>query len=92
MLEKKMPLQENMEVYQHFTINSIRSSSKWTLRRLDFATISHHLSKMPESLTPLWYQYYKIIQEDAPELVDEYLENTAARLNLPLEYLISEFL
>lgn len=47
---------------------------------------------MPESLTPLWYQYYKIIQEDAPELVDEYLENTAARLELPVDYLISEFL
>jgi hypothetical protein len=47
---------------------------------------------MSESLTPLWYQYYKIIREDAPELVDEYLENTAARLELPVDYLIEEFL
>jgi hypothetical protein len=47
---------------------------------------------MPETLTSLWYQYYKIIQEDAPELVDEYLENTAARLELPVDYLMQEFL
>lgn len=47
---------------------------------------------MSETLTPLWYQYYQILQEDAPELVDEYLENTAARLELPVDYLIQEFL
>jgi hypothetical protein len=47
---------------------------------------------MPETLTSLWYQYYHIIQQDAPELIDEYLESTAARLELPVDYLISEFL
>jgi hypothetical protein len=47
---------------------------------------------MSSPLSDLWYQYYKIIQEDAPEIVDEYLENTAARLGLPVDYLISEFL
>lgn len=43
-------------------------------------------------LTDLWYQYFYIIQQEAPELMDEYLENTAARLELPVDYLIQEFL
>ena len=47
---------------------------------------------MTQNLTALWYQYYSILQEDAPELIDEYLENTAAKLELPVDYLISEFL
>jgi hypothetical protein len=47
---------------------------------------------MPEMLTSLWYVYYYILKKDAPELVDEYLENTAARLELPVDYLMQEFL
>lgn len=43
-------------------------------------------------LTDLWYQYLYAIQQEAPELLDEYLENTAARLELPVDYLIQEFL
>jgi hypothetical protein len=43
-------------------------------------------------LTDLWYQFYEILQKDAPECVDEYLENTAAHLELPVDYLIQEFL
>jgi len=42
--------------------------------------------------TQLWYQYYHIIKEDAPELVDEYIEDTAARLELTVDYFIQEFL
>lgn len=40
----------------------------------------------------LWYTYYHIIKEDAPEILDEYLENTAAKLELPVDYFVSEFL
>jgi hypothetical protein len=42
--------------------------------------------------TQLWYQYYQILQEDAPELVDEFIEDTAARLELTCDYFIQEFL
>jgi hypothetical protein len=47
---------------------------------------------MSSPLSDLWYNYYQIIQEDAPELVDEYLENTAARLELTVDNLTAEFL
>jgi len=47
---------------------------------------------MTESLSLLWYQYYRILQEDAPELVDEYIENTAAKFELTVDYFTSEFL
>lgn len=43
-------------------------------------------------LTDLWYQFYYILQRDAPEYMDEYLENTAAKLEIPVDYLIQEFL
>jgi hypothetical protein len=47
------------------------------------------MSQIP---SPLWYQYYCIIQEDAPELVDEYIENTAAKLEMTVDYFTAEFL
>jgi hypothetical protein len=47
---------------------------------------------MSSPLSDLWYSYYQIIQEDAPELIDEYLENTAARLELTVDYFTAEFL
>ena len=40
----------------------------------------------------LWYQYLHILKEDAPELVDEYIENTAAKLEMTVDYFISEFI
>jgi hypothetical protein len=43
-------------------------------------------------LSDLWYAYYHILQEDSPELVNEYLESTAAKLELTVDYLIAEFL
>jgi hypothetical protein len=43
-------------------------------------------------LTDLWYQYYSILREDAPELLDEYIEDTASRLELPVDYFTQEFL
>jgi hypothetical protein len=43
-------------------------------------------------LTDFWYSYYHILQEDAPELLDEYIENTASRLELTVDYFTQEFL
>jgi hypothetical protein len=42
--------------------------------------------------SPLWYQCLSVLQEDSPELVDEYIENTAAKLELTVDYFIEEFL
>lgn len=47
---------------------------------------------MNEIPSPMWYQYLHILKQDAPELVDEYIENTAARLELTVDYFISEFI
>ncbi len=47
---------------------------------------------MNEVLSPLWYSYYDILQQDAPELIDEYIENTAAKLELTVDYFVAEFL
>ena len=47
---------------------------------------------MNEVLSPLWYQYYTIISEDAPDILDEYIESTAARLELTVDYFMEEFL
>jgi hypothetical protein len=40
----------------------------------------------------LWYQYLNILKQDAPELIDEYIENTAAKLELTVDYFVAEFL
>ena len=42
--------------------------------------------------SPMWYQYLHILQEDAPELVDEYIEQSAARLELTVDYFTAEFM
>jgi hypothetical protein len=47
---------------------------------------------MTEVPTLLWYQYLQILKQDAPELVDEYIENTAAKMELTVDYFTSEFL
>jgi hypothetical protein len=47
---------------------------------------------MNEVLSPLWYQYLNILKQDAPELIDEDIENTAAKLELTVDYFVAEFL
>ena len=42
--------------------------------------------------TNLWYQTLAVMPEDATELVDEYIENTAAKMELTVDYFIAEFL
>ena len=50
-------------------------------------------SEMMSSLpTKLWYQTLSVMYEDAPELVDEYLESTAAKMEITVDYLMEEFL
>ena len=57
------------------------------------AMLYRNLRKMELSpLSPLWYQYYDIISEDAPEILDEYIESTAAKLELTVDYFMEEFL
>jgi len=43
-------------------------------------------------LNDIWYSYYQIIQEDAPELLDEYIEGTAAKYEVTCDYIIEEFI
>ena len=47
---------------------------------------------MNEVLSPLCYNYYAIIQQDSPEILDEYIESTAAKLELTVDYFVAEFL
>jgi hypothetical protein len=42
--------------------------------------------------TDIWYSYYRIIQEDSPEILDEFIESTAAKMELTVDYFIEEFL
>ena len=56
-------------------------------------TVQKQDSEMMSSLpTKLWYQTLTVLQEDAPELVDEYLESTAAKMEVTVDYLMGEFL
>ena len=42
--------------------------------------------------TKLWYQTLSVMSEDAPELMDEFLENSAAKMEVTVDYLMEEFL
>ena len=78
-------MRKNTEAPLLSTINSILTGREWI-------NPPHNFKTMSSPLSDLWYNYYQIIQEDAPELVDEYLENTAARLELTVDNLTAEFL
>ena len=47
------------------------------------------MSSLP---TKLWYQTLAVMQEDAPELVDQFIESTAAKMEVTVDYLMEEFL
>ncbi len=54
-------------------------------------------SDMKTSVTPatnpeLWYQWYVIVKEDAPEVLDTFIENTAAKMEVTVDYFMQEFL
>jgi hypothetical protein len=55
------------------------------------------IGNMSTSVTPatnpeLWYQWYAIVKEDAPEIVDQFVENTAAKMEVTVDYFMNEFL
>jgi len=74
-----------MEAPKHCTTNSTTFGKLLTQQKQD----SEMMSSLP---TKLWYQTLAIMQETAPELVDEYLESTAAKMEVTVDYLIGEFL
>lgn len=52
-----------------------------------------NLSKVTPHTNPeLWYSWYHVVKEDAPEVLDEFLENTAAKMEVTVDYLMDEFL
>ncbi len=55
------------------------------------------LSDMRTPVTPatnpqLWYQWYEIVKEDAPSILDTFIENTAAKMEVTVDYFMEEFL
>ena len=74
-----------MDQQQHFTNDSTQYGKLLTDQKLD----SEMMSSLP---TKLWYQTLAVMQEDAPELVDEFIESTAAKMEVTVDYLMQEFL
>ena len=51
------------------------------------------LSKVtPQTNPELWYSWYHVVKEDAPEVLDQFIENTAAKMELTVDYFTAEFL
>ena len=78
-------LQESMDPQQHCTKDYTQFGKLLTEVKQD----SEMMSSLP---TKLWYQTLAVIQEDAPEIVDEFLENSAAKMEVTVDYLMDEFL
>lgn len=65
-----------------------------------FLPINHlkiMLNHLSDPVTPatnpeMWYQWYEIIKEDAPNILDTFIENTAAKMELTVDYFTAEFL
>ena len=74
-----------MEVQQHSTNDSTQFGKLLTEVKQD----SEMMSSLP---TKLWYQTLAVMQEESPEIVDEFLESTAAKMEVTVDYLIEEFL
>ena len=74
-----------MDQQQHFTNDSTQYGKLLTDQKLD----SEMMSSLP---TKLWYQTLAVMQEESPELVDEFIESTAAKMEVTVDYLIQEFL
>ena len=74
-----------MDQQQHSTNDFTQFGKLLTEQKQDSET----MSSLP---TKLWYQTLAVIQEDAPELMDEYIENTAAKMEITVDYLMEEFL
>ena len=46
----------------------------------------------PATNPELWYQWYQIVKEDAPFILDTFIEITAAKMELTVDYFVAEFL
>jgi len=46
----------------------------------------------PATNPELWYAWYEIVKDDAPEVLDEFIENTASKMELTVDYFMGEFL
>lgn len=49
-------------------------------------------SVTPATNPVLWYQWYEIVKGDAPECLDTFIENTASKMEITVDYLMDEFL
>ena len=70
---------------QHSTNDFTQFGKLLTVQKQD----SEMMSSLP---TKLWYQTLAVMQETCPELVDEFLENSAAKMEVTVDYLMEEFL
>ena len=46
----------------------------------------------PETNLELWYSWYAVVKEDAPEVLDEFLENTAAKMEITVDVFLAEWI
>ena len=74
-----------MDQQQHSMNDSTQFGKLLTVQKQD----SEMMSSLP---TKLWYQTLAVMQETCPELVDEFLENSAAKMEVTVDYLMEEFL
>jgi len=81
----KTALRKSMDQQQHSTNDFTQFGKLLTEQKQD----SEMMSSLP---TKLWYQTLTVMQEDAPELLDEFLENSAAKMEVTVDYLMEEFL
>ena len=51
-----------------------------------------NLTVTPATNPTLWYAWYEIVREDAPEVLDIFIENTASKMELTVDYFVGEFL
>ena len=60
----------------------------------DYATwIDNMIVPVTPATNPeLWYQWYEIVKEDAPTVLDTFIENTAVKMELTVDYFTQEFL
>jgi hypothetical protein len=81
----KTALPGSMDQPQHST-NDYKQFGKLLInQKLE----SEMMSALP---TKLWYQTLAVMQEDAPELMDQFIEESAAKMEVTVDYLMKEFL
>ena len=55
------------------------------------------LTNLSEPVTPqtnpeLWYSWYTVVKEDAPEVLDQFIENTAAKMEITVDVFLAEWI